>query len=193
MRREVRARVSKPPWCVLDACVLYPVTLRDLLLRAAEAELFRPAWSADILAEVRRNLIAEAGAPAPTVDRLIAAMQRAFPQAEVSGYQPLVDQMRNHPKDRHVLAAAFVGGARVIVTHNVRHFPDVVTAPLGVVARTPDVFLVQLLQDSPATMLQVVRHQLAAFHRPAHNLDDLLSVLARHAPVFAGRLRDQMT
>lgn len=193
MGRTVRYRALTPPRCVLDACVLYPVTLRDLLLRAAEAELFRPAWSADILSELQRNLVAEARVQAPTVGRLIAAMQRAFPDAEVTGYLPLIDHMRNHPKDRHVLAAAVIAGAEIIVTHNVRHFPDEVVAPLDVVAQSPDVFLVQLLDDANASMQRVVREHLAAFHRPAHTLDDLVSVLTRHAPVFAGRIRNQMT
>jgi hypothetical protein len=34
---------------VLDSCVLYPMYLRDLLLRAAEAELYRAHWSQEIL------------------------------------------------------------------------------------------------------------------------------------------------
>jgi hypothetical protein len=39
-----------------------------------------------------------------------------FPEAEVDGYQDLVDQMTNHPKDRHVLAAAVAARADFIVS-----------------------------------------------------------------------------
>jgi hypothetical protein len=41
----------------LDICVLYPAYLCDTLLRLAEAESYRPLWSADVLAQLRRNLI----------------------------------------------------------------------------------------------------------------------------------------
>ena len=37
----------------LDTCVLYSSTLRDTLLRIAEADAFRPLWSADVLAELK--------------------------------------------------------------------------------------------------------------------------------------------
>ena len=42
---------------VLDANVLYPASLRDLLLRRAEKELYRLQLSQDIWAEVVRNLV----------------------------------------------------------------------------------------------------------------------------------------
>lgn len=50
-------------------------------------------------------------------------MRRFFPEAEVDGYQDLVDQMTNHPKDRHVLAAAVAARADFIVNANLRDFP----------------------------------------------------------------------
>lgn len=44
---------------MLDACVLLPYQLADLLLRLADAELYEPLWSDAILDEVERNLIAK--------------------------------------------------------------------------------------------------------------------------------------
>jgi hypothetical protein len=88
----------------LDTCVLYPAYLCDTLLRLAEAEAYRPLWSSDILAELRRN-VAEAGVPVDRVERRIANMSQSFPDAMVSGYESLIDGMTNDPKDRHVLAA----------------------------------------------------------------------------------------
>lgn len=40
---------------VLDACVLYPASLRDTLLRVAEAGIYQPRWTERILDEVRRK------------------------------------------------------------------------------------------------------------------------------------------
>lgn len=43
---------------VLDACVLYPAPLRDLLLSLASAGLFHARWTPDIENEWTRNLLA---------------------------------------------------------------------------------------------------------------------------------------
>lgn len=48
---------SGRPAAILDACVLYPAPLRDLLLSLAEQELYRPKWSTVIQDEWRRNLL----------------------------------------------------------------------------------------------------------------------------------------
>ena len=39
-----------------DACVMLPQTLNNLLLTLADAELFVPVWTPDLLEEVERNL-----------------------------------------------------------------------------------------------------------------------------------------
>lgn len=65
---------------VLDACVLYPASLRDTLLRCAEAQLFEVVWSARILDEVERNL-GDGRATAVQARRLVTLMDEAFPDA----------------------------------------------------------------------------------------------------------------
>ncbi|WP_340615190.1 hypothetical protein [Xenorhabdus thailandensis] len=42
---------------VLDACVLYPARLRDLLMHLGLAGLYQPKWSATIQGEWKRNLL----------------------------------------------------------------------------------------------------------------------------------------
>ena len=44
---------------MLDASVLYPVWLRDALLRMAEIEAFKVLWSQEILDEMMRNVLAD--------------------------------------------------------------------------------------------------------------------------------------
>lgn len=106
----------------LDTCVLYPAYLCDTLLRLAEAGAYRPLWSADVLTELRRNLI-EKGIAADKVDYRIGQMRETFPGAVVAGYESLIEAMTNDPKDRHVLAAAVRASAEVIVTFNTGDFP----------------------------------------------------------------------
>jgi hypothetical protein len=42
---------------ILDACVLFPLPLRDTLLRIAEKELYRLGFSQEILDETTKNLV----------------------------------------------------------------------------------------------------------------------------------------
>ncbi len=65
---------------LLDANVLYPAGLRDLLLRLADRYLFAPLRSADIDAELIDSLLADR----PDIDRRVldrtrAVMDRHFP------------------------------------------------------------------------------------------------------------------
>ncbi|HEV3169981.1 MAG TPA: hypothetical protein VGZ32_06560 [Actinocrinis sp.] len=75
---------------VLDACVLFPNFLRDTVLTLAEQELFRPLWSAAILAEVRRNVLAKREVDADAFDRTLLLMNTAFDDAMVEDWEPLV-------------------------------------------------------------------------------------------------------
>ena len=99
---------------VLDANVLFPLTLRDTLLRAAAAGFYQLRWSADILDEMERNLVSTGTVPADRAARLRATMETYFPEAEVLGYRPRIGTLQNHPKDRHVVAAALEAGAQVL-------------------------------------------------------------------------------
>lgn len=73
---------------VLDADVLVPILTCDLLLTAAEAGLIQPIWSATILDEVRRNLIAIHPEIEPArLERRVQLMVDAFPDALVEGWE----------------------------------------------------------------------------------------------------------
>jgi predicted nucleic acid-binding protein len=111
---------------VIDACALYPYSLRDTLLRLAEAEFFDLYWSDEILAETRRCLVDIHSAPDDQADKIIGAMKGAFDGAIVPAerIEQLIPAMTSDEKDRHVLAAAQAIGAEQIVTFNLKHFGD---------------------------------------------------------------------
>ncbi len=71
----------------LDTCTLYGAYLCDSLLRLAEAGTYRPLWSADVLDELERALVARGLAEAAVKYR-IGEMRRAFPDAEVPARAP---------------------------------------------------------------------------------------------------------
>lgn len=181
--------VQRPGRVVLDANVLYPFSLRDTLLRAAEVGLFQVYWSGEILEETRRNLVASAGVNEEQAERLIRQMKIAFPEALVTGHDALIESMENHPKDRHVAAAARTIGAQVIVTQNLKDF---IPPPEGIKAQSPDEFLCSLLDLDPYSLVALLRAQAAALRNPPVPLDRLLAGLAKTVPGFVRALTAHM-
>jgi predicted nucleic acid-binding protein len=177
---------------VLDACVLYPLPLRDTLLRAAEIGLYRPHWSDRILEEVTRNLIDRGKINIAQAERFQAVLQKAFPQASVEVLQALVDVMTNDPKDRHVLAAAVGVRAQVVVTFNLKDFQDRDLEPWDVQAQHPDVFLSHLYHIDQEAMVRVVLQQAQALKRPPMKLEELLVLLEAQVPKFVELLRQNL-
>ena len=147
---------------VLDACVLLPMPLCDTLLRLAEEpSLYRPLWSTNILEEVRKNLQEKLGRTAEQAQRRIAAMRTAFPEAEISVPPELLKAFESlpDPNDRHVLAAANRGGAHVIVTQNVKHFPEDCLQRFDILCHTADEFLIHQFHISPDEVLTKLDEQ----------------------------------
>jgi predicted nucleic acid-binding protein len=152
---------------VLDACVLYPVVVRDLLLTAAALDLFVPLWSDTIIDEMRRNILADKADVEPdAIDRMIAAMSRTFPKAGTGGHELLVETMDNDPKDRHVAAAALHRTATAIVTYNVRDFRGSVLAASGIEIVTPPKLLERWLNDDRVLTRRVIEAMAARKVRP---------------------------
>lgn len=174
---------------VLDACVLVPAPLCDLLLRAASAGLYQFYWTDDILEEVRRTLVQDLSKSADQAQRRVDAMKAAFPHALISHHTSLISSMPNDPKDRHVLAAAVASQAQVIVTSNLRHFLRTALAPFGVEAQSPDRFLTHLFDIDPELVASVIVRQARALRQPPMTASDILDSLAKHAPKFASRAR----
>jgi hypothetical protein len=174
---------------LLDANVLIPAAPRDLLLRLVPFGLYSPLWTSRIRDEVERNLV-NAGVTTPEgASRLTQRLRSAFPHALVSDYDFLIDQMTNHPGDRHVVAAAVHAEASVIVTSNLRHFPATALAPHRIRALSIDDFLCELVSRAPEVFSRIVKEQAMSLRRPALSVRDVLYSLALHALRFVDVIR----
>ena len=170
---------------IYDACVLYPAPLRDFLLLLALSGRFRARWSAQIHDEWKRNLLKNRSDITPEqLDRTSALMDRAIPDALVTGHDVLVPGL-NLPDadDRHVLAAAIRCNASVIVTFNERDFPESVLAPFGIEAQHPDEFAENLFDLDPAAVVAAAQRQRAQLKNPALTTDAYLDALRRQGLV----------
>ncbi len=165
---------------LFDACVLYPAPLRDLLMRLARTGLFRARWSAEIHAEWMEAVRRDRPELAERLARTRAAMDGAIEDCLVSGHAALIPLLRlPDPADRHVLAAAIVGRADVIVTCNLRDFPTEALAPYRIEAQHPNLFIRHLLDLDEAAALAAVREQRGALRNPPRSVAEHLDTLAR--------------
>jgi predicted nucleic acid-binding protein len=174
------------PVAVLDANVLYPQFLRDVMLRLAAAELFTPRWTDRIHREWTRNVAKDRpDIPPDRLARVRSLMEEAFPEARVQGYRAYERLFAEvDPKDRHVAAAALKGGATVIVTRNLRDFPSDALSAHGLSAADPDRFILQLVARDRATVDMVLERHRAALTRPPYSPSDY-----RAAFIAAGLIR----
>ncbi|AJE47650.1 RSP_2648 family PIN domain-containing protein [Celeribacter indicus] len=142
---------------LLDACVLYPTVMREVLLGVARAGLYEPLWSARILEEWARAA-RKLGPEGEAVARgEVALVRAAFPRAEVPEHRGLEARLHlSDENDIHVLAAAIAGGAEAIVTLNAQDFPRHVLAEEGLARWDPDGFLWRLWSDHPDVVAGVV-------------------------------------
>lgn len=179
--------ITKLP-VILDSCVLFPMYLRDLLLCTAEAELYLPYWSQEILNGATRNLVSQGRMTAELAMKLEKAIKIAFPKAIVEVPPSLVEVMTNHPGDRHVLAAAVMVNAKVIVTSNLKHFQENDLAPWNIKAQSPDEFLCELFDEYPDEMVEVVKRQSQVLRKPPLTVNELLALLSKEVPQFANNV-----
>lgn len=151
---------------VLDACVLYPTVLREILIGVAQAGLYTPLWSGRILEEWARAT-RKIGPQAEGIARAdMAQLIVAFPKANIAP-QPGLEARLHLPdeNDIHVLAVAIAGSADAIITFNARDFPRQVLAGEGVARRDPDGFLWELWSHNPAAVGAVIEQVHATAER----------------------------
>lgn len=147
---------------VIDACVLYPTLLRDIVTGWAGTGGFTPLWSERILEEWRRAAARLGPVDAEVAEGEIAAVRTRFPDAVVEVAPETVESIHlPDPDDAHVLAAAIDGGADELLTLNVRDFPTNALAAYGILRRHPDEFLLEAFHADPEGMRSVVDQAIA--------------------------------
>lgn len=165
---------------VLDACVLYPTVLREILIGVAARGGFTPLWSARILAEWQHAAARLGPEGAAVASGEIATLRARWPEAELPA-DPALEAQLDLPDaaDKHVLAAAITGEAALIITLNLRDFPARALAPHGLAARSPDDVLMALWLDDPAPVEAAVREAQSATEAASGRDQPLRALLKR--------------
>lgn len=179
---------------ILDANVLYPNLLRDLLLSFAVAGLYHARWTSRINDEWTRNLVANRPDIAPKIGLLLEQVNQSVPDCLVENYEPLIESLSlPDADDRHVLAAAIAGHADAIVTSNLRDFPSAVLSRYNIEAQHPDDFLMNQLELRPFETLEVIRQVRSRMKNPVRTATELVEIIKRSGlPQTAQHLRSRV-
>ena len=165
----------------LDANVLYPALLRNILLRLASQNLFQARWSKQVhgewMAALRRD---RPDIPLTRIERTRHLMDTHFPEACVEGYEHLIAAVGlPDADDRHVLAAAIYSRARIIVTTNLRDFPDAAVAGFEIEAVHPDTFILRLLGRRQSEVIATLQRLRKSLRNPPQAAAELLVSMSR--------------
>lgn len=151
---------------LLDACVIYPTVMREMLLGIARTGAYTPLWSARILEEwalAARKLGPDGEAQARGE---VAMVQAAFPKASVPVHAGLEARLwLPDANDIHVLAAAVSGNADGIITMNAKDFPRGILAEEGLSRNDPDAFLYGHFMAEPEAVMPVAQAVLQEARR----------------------------
>lgn len=161
---------------IFDACVLYPAPLRDLLLSVATTDLFKARWTEKIHQEWTQNLLrSRSDISESQLQKIVALMNLAVPDCLVKNYEGLIESLElPDPDDRHVLAAAIKCQADVIVTNNLKDFPENVLENYDLEAQSPDIFLNHLFDLNSSAFCRAVHEQRQRLKNPKYTAEELL-------------------
>jgi hypothetical protein len=176
---------------LLDANVLYPFQLRNLLVQFGVDSVIAPRWTMRIHEEWIGNLVAAGRAPQERLLLTLELMNRALPEAEVQGWEAYLEGLTlPDPDDCHVLAAALAAGVETILTFNLRDFPESLLTQHSIVAVHPDDFLCELYDADPELVLASTEGAHANLSRSAPSFLSYIDTLGRQGlPEFAKRMR----
>lgn len=169
---------------LIDACSLLPVLQRNILLSLAEAEFFRIRWSSKIVEETHGAFIKVHGEHygdhvKERANLMINSMNAAFPEAMLEDdLTALISLLQTEyelpdPNDTHVIAAAIKCRADMIITENLKDFPEEVLFTFDLEAKSADAFIADTIGLAPEKAYITIRRMRERFKRPEITPEDL--------------------
>jgi predicted nucleic acid-binding protein len=166
--------------CVLDANVMYPLWIRDLLLWFAHHDLYTPKWSKHIFDEWL-EVMKRKGVSVSEAHKRTTIVKYAFPDALVENYEPLIETLTlPDTNDKHVLAAAIKTNANLIVTNNLKHFPKEYLSGFGLSAKNVDDFFTDIIDLNHETSIKAFRDLVLNKKKPPLDEYQVLAILRKN-------------
>ncbi len=165
---------------VLDTNVIYPVITRDLLFWFAHYEMYTPKWSKHIFDEWK-DVMLRRGVSSEEIGKRVQKASLAFPDALVKQYEGLIEVLDlPDEKDRHVLAAAIKTNADLVVSNNIKDFPEKILNSFGIKIKTADDFLTDLIDLNGETAIEAFKEMVLNKKNPDLDEYELLKQLRKN-------------
>ena len=178
---------------VYDSCVLYPAPLRDLLMQLALSDLYRARWTERIHEEWMRNVLKNR--PDLSKEQLTRTknlMDRSVRDCLIEGHEYIIPSLDlPDPDDRHVLAAAIKSQADIIVTMNLKDFPDYILSKYEIEAKHPDIFIADLIDIYPVQVTTAGETCRKRLKNPPKSINEYLEILLKQGlPITTSLLKE---
>lgn len=120
----------------------------------------------------------EKGVSDEEADKRIAKANAAFPDALVLNYEGLIEHLELPDKDdRHVLAAAIKTNANLIVTNNIKDFPEEYLRSFRLSAKTADDFLTDIIDLNQEQSVAAYKEMVLNKKNPKQDEFEVLNLL----------------
>jgi predicted nucleic acid-binding protein len=148
-------------------------------MQLALTELFRARWTEQIHDEWIRNVLKNRSDL--TLEQLTCTrklMNSHVRDCLVNNYEYLIPSLTLPDlDDRHVLAAAIVGNADVIVTFNLKDFPQSILSQHNIEAQHPDDFISDVIDLKPAKVIAAAELCRKRLKNPSKTIHEYLETL----------------
>lgn len=180
MGLSTKVEVGVASIVVYDANVIYPGSLRDLLVRLARAGLVEARWTNQILKEMVDAIVRRQPNLRTKLERTCSLMNSAVEDALVIDYEYLIPDINlPDPNDRHVLAAAIHSNAQTIITNNLKDFPQDILDIYEVKAQSADDFILSICEANFSRVEKIIMEQAYELRKPPSSLEEVLDRLDR--------------
>lgn len=115
-----------------------------------------------------------------TAKKTTEAMNLAFPDANIEDFDELIANI-NLPdsEDRHEVACAMKSKSEMIITFNLKDFPDQELSKFGMKAIRPDDLILNLLSTSPQLVCKGFRKMINRLQNPIKTEKEILASLKK--------------
>jgi hypothetical protein len=104
-----------------------------------------------------------------------------------------VSRCDHQRKDRHVLAAAVASDSQILVTQNLKDFPQLLLKQFEVEALSADEFLTRLFSQNQEAIITIIKEQVGDLKKHPITVQDLLEKrLAKLVPNFVRLVQDEL-